>query len=350
MKTIKKVYIRSIVVFSIIFLMGVYVNGCDTYSSYMEVQNFEVSALDYSDYHFFPDTLYKTSFVDFMNNTSGNYLQSTIDNQILVNDSTFEIWLQTESINPYGRLVSATTMLYEEPTGGYSDTLIKTSQVPGLHYFGYFRKLENWEYYIYPIAGMIGININMPDDYHAAITYKTNDGKKYGTNSTETSSSDTLILKMFKTDTQDPVATPLAWELKLKNVYRLPINNIFEDGFELNVYYDSAGTLIKTLPNSLGTQRGLLEITKLDRYTGTTHNPPPDSVFDFLVGYTIDTSASDIIFPYLRPFLDDFILANINSNYHFAELYTQSKTVASSAPNANKYFIKGFLKITRYSQ
>ena len=350
MKTFNKVYLKSIILFALIIFLSVYINGCEPSGSYVEVQNFEVSALDYSDYHFFPDTLYKTSFVDFMNNISGNYLQSTIDNQILNNDSTFEIWLQTETVNPYGRYASATTMLYEEPPGGYNDTLINTTQVPGLHYFGYFRKLESWEYYIYPIAGMIGININVPTDYHAAISYKTNDSKKYGTSSFESNSSDTLILKMFKTDTQEPGVTPLAWELKLKNVYRLPINNIFNDGFELNVYYDSAGAFIKTIPNGLGIQRGLLGITKLDRYTGTTHNPPPDSVFDFLVGYTIDTSSSDIIFPYLRPFLDDFILANINSNYHFAELYTQSKTIASTAPNANKYFLKGFLKKSWYSQ
>lgn len=342
MKTFNKVHLKSITLLSLIIIIGAYINGCDTSSSYVQVQNFEISTLDYSDNHFFPDTLYKTSFVDFMNNTSGTYLQSTTDNQILINDSTFEIWLQTESINPLGRLASATTLLYEEPPGGYSDTLKNTMQVPGLHYFGYFRKLESWEYFVYPIAGMIGINIIIPIDYHAAISYKTNNGKKYGTSSYESNSSDTLILKMFKTDTQDPVLTPLAWELKLKNVYRLPMKNIFKEGFELNVYYDSAGGLIKTIPNSLGIQRGLLEITKLDRYTGTTHNPPPDSVFDFLVGYTIDTSSSDIIFPFLRPFLDDFNLANINSNYHFAELYTQSKTVASTAPNANKYFIKGF--------
>ena len=118
------------------------INACKDSLVYTETTYFDIRALDYSDYHFIPDTLYKSSFVDFMNNTSGTYLQSTYDNQILSSDSTFEIWVQTEDTLQDKRVGVALTMLSEEPAGGYSDTLINTTQIPGVRFFGIFRKLN----------------------------------------------------------------------------------------------------------------------------------------------------------------------------------------------------------------
>jgi cell surface protein SprA len=197
---------------------------------------------------------------------------------------------------------------------------------------------------------MIGLKIDIPENYRAGITYKTNDGKKYGISSHESNETDTLLLKMFITENQNPDNAPLAWELKLKNVYRLPAKSIFEDGFVFNIYYDSSGALVKNIPDNLGNPKSIMTITNLDRYTGNTQNPPPDGVFDFLPGLTIDTASGDIIFPSLKPFYEDLSDANINPSYYFSELYTQAKGRAQGAANANAYFLKGYFESVNISQ
>jgi len=349
MNTLKKIiFLHTAVLCFLYFTFNI--NACKDSLVYTETTYFDIRALDYSDYHFIPDTLYKSSFVDFMNNTSGTYLQSTYDNQILSSDSTFEIWVQTEDTLQDKRVGVALTMLSEEPAGGYSDTLINTTQIPGVRFFGIFRKLNPDEFYIYSYAGMIGLKIDVPENSRAGITYKTNNGKKYGISSYESNESDTLLLKMFKTENQNPDDAPLAWELKLKNIYRLPVKSIFESGFVLNIFYDSSGVLVKNIPDIFGNPKSLMTITNLDRYTGNTQNPPPDGVFDFLPDLTIDTAEGDIIFPSLRPFHENFINANINTSYYFGELYTQAKGRAQGAANANSYFIIGYFESIHISQ
>ena len=349
MNTLKKIIFLHIAILCFLYLTFNII-ACKDSLVYTETTYFNISALDYSDYHFIPDTLYKSSFVDFMNNTSGTYLQSTYDNQILSSDSSFEIWVQTEDTLQDKRVGVALTMLYEEPTGGYNDTLINTTQIPGIRFFGCFRKLNPDEFYIYPYAGMIGLLIDIPENYRAGITYKTNDGKKYGISSHDSNETDTLLLKMFKTENQNPDDAPLAWELKLKNVYRLPAKSIFEDGFEFNIYYDSSGVLVKNIPDNFGNSKSILTITNLDRYNRHTHNPPPDGIFDFLPGLTIDTASGDIIFPSLKPFYEDLSAANINTSYYFSELYSQAKGRAQGAANANVYFLKGYFESVNISQ
>ena len=89
--------------------------------------------------------------------------------------------------------------------------------VLGLKFSGYFRKLEPTEYYINPYAGFISLKINVPDNYHIGVAYRTKKGKIYGTTESDRSGfSDTLILKMIKVKDQSPDQTPLAWELKLR--------------------------------------------------------------------------------------------------------------------------------------
>ncbi|MFC2093256.1 hypothetical protein ACFLSV_05085 [Bacteroidota bacterium] len=311
------------------------IGGSENYGLY-----FSIPIYDYSDFHYLIDTLYKSSFLDYCNNTTGVLAQHTYDNQILSNDISFEVWVQADYYPGGGkRSAVAHILLPEEPVGGYSDTLINTTRIPGIRFFGSFRKLNPDEYYISEYAGMIGLKINMPDYFHAGIVYKTQDGKKYGIGSYESAQTDTLLLKMFKTDNQSPDQTPLAWQLKLKNVYRLPINNVLQKEFFLYVYFYENGVYISKLP---GMTKQLLEIINLDRYQPNSHIPPPDGMFDFLPGYTIIPETGDIIFPTFRPFYDEFRDEGVDSVYWCPEIYGLSKTVAQNTQNATRFFIRGY--------
>ena len=328
--------------FLVIFICSVIFIACDCdniSSSGTNNFNFSIPIYDYSDFHYLIDTLYRRSFLDYYNDSTGILTQHTYNNKILSNDNSFEIWVQCEVTEINKRYAVAHTLLYEEPAGGYSDTLINTTQIPGIRFFGYFRELHPGEYYISPTAGMIGFKINLPDNYHAGIVYKTQEGNKYGKGSNDIGPQDTLIIKMFKTENQSPDGTPLAWELKLKNIYRLPFVNVLQSPFLLDVVFNDNGYYRSTIP---GMNTLLLQITKLDRYQANTRVPPPDGIFDFLPGYTIITETGDIIFPTLRPFYDEFRNAGVDSVYWFPELYEQRKTIAKIFPIAHRFLIHGY--------
>ena len=325
-------------------LLSAFLIGCDKDNNIcgpgIGDTRFNIAAYEYSDNHFLIDTLYRRSFLDYYNNTTGILTQHTYDNQILSNDISFEVWVQADFYPGGGkRSAVAHILLPAEPVGGYSDTLINTTRIPGIRFFGSFRKLNLDEYYISEYAGMIGLKINIPDNYHAGIVYKTQNGKKYGIGSYESTQTDTLLLKMFKTENQSPDQTPLAWELKLKNVYRLPITNVLQSPFLLDVVIDDYNVYRSIIP---GMNILLLQITQLDRYQPNSRIPPPDGIFDFLPGLTIIPETGDIIFPTFRPFYDEFRDAGVDSVYWFPELYEQRKTVAQNLPIANKFRIHGY--------
>lgn len=53
---------------------------------------YELKVWDYSDNHYFLDTVYKASFVDYYNNI--NISQQTVN--LAVDEQSFEIWVQTD--------------------------------------------------------------------------------------------------------------------------------------------------------------------------------------------------------------------------------------------------------------
>lgn len=323
-------------------ILSAFLIGCDSDNiSVPETNdiNFSIPIYEYSEYHYLVDTLYKSSFLDYCNNTSGVLTQHTYDNAILKNDVSLEVWVQANYIDTVTRLAVSYILLPEEPVGGYSDTLWNVSQVHGFRFFGSFRKLKPDEFYISEYTGMIGFKIDLPSYYHAGIVYKTQDGKKYGIGSYETAQTDTLLLKMFKIYNQNPDQTQLAWELKLKNVYRLPIKNVLQSKLRLNVFFYDNGVYGLNLP---GVNLDLLQITKLDRYQVFSRNPPPDGLFDFLPGLTIMPETGDIILPTFRPFYDEFRDVGADSVYWFPELYEQRKSYAQTKPNAIRFFIRGY--------
>jgi cell surface protein SprA len=303
-------------------------------------QGFQINVYDYSDNHYFFDTLYKSSFLDYMNSQNNTYTTQTQENQILVSDTYFEVWVQSEITEPQKRFAVAYTLLKDTASIDYN-TLINSQQEPGIRAFGYFRKLNPNEYYVNPYAGFISLKVNVPDNYAVGVTYRTYNQKKFGRGSYDAPIPDTMILKMVKCANQNPQTTPDAWELKMKNVYRLPVSKIIEDGFTLEILYNRDNNYEPSIP---GNSDKLIKITGLDRYTGKGRVPPPDGAFDYLAGLTIIPETGDIIFPSLRPFYDNLRLAGADSAFQYKDLYLERKSVAINSPLASKYIIKGTAK------
>jgi cell surface protein SprA len=121
------------------------------------------------------------------------------------------------------------------------------------------------------------LKIDLPDNYFAGVSYKRPFiGEQIGIISTDTNvrSTDTLVLKMVKVANLIPQNT-LAWELQLRNIYKLPITNVNSDGFEFDVKYLSNGIYKSNLP---GISTSLLTITGLDKYSNGRSGGPGQQI------------------------------------------------------------------------
>lgn len=298
--------------------------------------NFSIAAYEYSDSHFIPDTVYKSSFLDYSNNTSGVLLLSTLDNSLV--DTLVEVWVQ-HFMTDSSRVASAILMLPQKPANGYADTLFRPGIGQPSQFFGFFRKLNSNEYLINKFSGLISFRIALPDNFAAGIVYKTRNNKQFGAGSRDLPNiQDTLLLKMFKIANQTPDVSPLAWELKMKNVYRLPSPVVTRDSLYIDVFYRENDNYVRNYP---GSGIPLIQMTELDRYSGDSRIPPPDGAFDYLINFTIQPSTGDIIFPSLYPFRDKIT----DANYKYDELYSQKKSVAVHSPKSVYFYIRGYMKI-----
>jgi len=318
-----------------------------TFSQGVQDQNFQINIFDYSDSHYFVDTLYKKLFEKVYNDITGGSAYANDTNMINLANNNFEVWIQCNATESQKRFAVGKVMLGPRPPNGY-DSLTKVPEtILGDKFAGYFRKLAENEYRVDQYAGFVSLKLSVPENYYVGVTYKTGNTpirSVFGKGSYDSGSQDTLILKLIKVDNTDPITTPVAWELKMKNIYRLPVSKILEDGFVLDALYNNNNVYqknIQSLPNA-----SLSTIVNIDRYAGRTisENKVPDGVFDFIPGRTILTESGDIIFPNLKPFADNLRLEGADTTLIFNEIYTQKKTVAQLSPKANLYVLKGSAK------
>jgi hypothetical protein len=329
-------------IFVVFVFLGIICFACKDSSVTSNLQNnyFSVPAWDYSDNHFFVDTVYKTSFLYVMNDSTGVLPQGVFDKRIKSDLPSFSVWVQCDNTYPDKRVVFSWISLPERPINGYDSIPYRNhGSAYDTCFYGTFRELYTSEFYIDPMAGFIGLKINVPENYNIGVTYETYEGKKYGEGKFDVNGNQSLILKMIKCANQSPDATPRAWELKMKNIYRLPFKDISEQNFKLGVKFRLNQIYSDTIP---GMGMPLNQILLIDRYTGSTRRWNPDGKFDWIDSRTIYPETGDIIFPTLYPFRDELRKAGVDSNLIFWEIYSQRKTLAQQSITGSLYFIKGY--------
>lgn len=328
-------------------LVSLYIFSCDSTVNNIPITeevNFSIPVWDYSDYHYFFDTLYKRSYRETKDDSIVGglfYTQYVEEHRINTLPGALEVWIQCDNTEPTKRLCAGKVMLGPRPEGGYDSSVVNPHIVLGLKYFGYFRKLMDNEYYYDEYAGFIGLRISA-QNLHVGVAYKTYTNEtKYGRGSNESLLLDTLVLKLIKTDVENPDVAPLAWELKMKNVYRLPVENL-SSGTKIYLKHlinNNPSLYIDSIP---GYSRPLITMLKLDRFQTGTYNPPPDGFFDWRPGITIIPQTGDVLFPSLNPFSEGLGQAGIiDSAYLFNELYIQTKVSAQQNIKASLYYIRG---------
>lgn len=210
------------------------------------------------------------------------------------------------------------------------------------------RLLKSSEYTLNSSLGYISLKSALSSDEVLAVAFEyTYNGKVYqvGEFSNDVSNtSQSLYLKMLRGTTISP-KLPI-WKLMMKNVYSLGAYQLQQNKFKLNIKYlsDTTGTEIVYLPVGPISNQSLLQVMNLDRLDNNQQSNP-DGIFDYLEGYTVQSSTGKIIFPVAEPFganlikkIGDEALAR---PYAYTELYDSTLTVARQFADKNKFSLSG---------
>ncbi len=213
------------------------------------------------------------------------------------------------------------------------------------------RKLSSSEFTLNEKLGYISLKSKLNADEMLAVAYEYSyNGQVYQVGEFSGDITDTdksLYLKMLKGATVT-TALPI-WDLMMKNVYSLGAYQIQRDKFRLYVQYqdDSTGVAINAIPAGEIANKTLLQVMNLDRIDAN-ENSYSDGIFDYIEGYTVQSSNGRIIFPVVEPFgshlaekIGDPIIAE---RYIYPELYDSTLTVARQISEKNKFIMAGEYK------
>lgn len=285
-------------------------------------------AWQYSDNFYFANKVYRESFERYYTDSTNTLTTSQIENTIILD--SLEIWIQATGYMTLNRRQCAVyTDLYEQPTGGYSDSLKKPRMHAGKSFLGWFRPLFPNEYYIDTISGVIGLKVSIPNSYHIAITYTTRAGKKFGIRQSETANyRDTLILKLIKSNA-DPELSPDLWQLKIKNIYQfnapIPLD---ENKFDFRICYElDNGVCNEYISNYLTFIRAF----RLDRFSNEINK------FKVIENISVIRDMNAVVIPFLEPFNSRIANFTSDQRYLYPQLYHSNRNVAANSPSASRY-------------
>ena len=210
------------------------------------------------------------------------------------------------------------------------------------------RKLSTNEYTLNSSLGYISLKVALNSDEMIAVAYEyTYGGQVYqvGEFSSDITATDQCIyLKLLKGVTVSP-HLPI-WDLMMKNVYSLNAYQLKKDHFRRDIKYlsDTTGVLLNYIPAGNIAEKTLLQAMNLDRLDANQESNP-DGFYDYIEGYTVQSSNGRIIFPVVEPFGSHLVRAigneEIASRYVFQELYDSTLTVAQQVSDRNKFVIMG---------
>lgn len=210
------------------------------------------------------------------------------------------------------------------------------------------RLLSTSEYTLNSDLGYISLKSALNTDEVLAVAYEyTYNGQVFQVgefSSDVTTTSESLYLKMLRSTTVSP-QLPM-WKLMMKNVYSLGAYQLQSKNFKMQVKFlsDTTGTEINFLPVPPISNQPLLQVMNLDRIDSNQESNP-DGFFDYIEGYTVQSSSGRIIFPVAEPFGRHLAskIGNeaIASQYCYNELYDSTLIVVRQFADKNKFSLVG---------
>ncbi|HEY0740377.1 MAG TPA: cell surface protein SprA [Chryseosolibacter sp.] len=227
------------------------------------------------------------------------------------------------------------------------------------------RKLNPTEYTVHSQLGYITLTRKLQNDEALAVSYEyTYNGRPFKVGELSEDYADledeeVIFMKLLRPrkisirggDNGKGEIIP-TWDLMMKNIYNLNVNQLTREGFQLRIIYrdDRTGIDNPQLQEGSSTlrERQLIEIFGLDKLN-PVNDPQRDGNFDFVENITINTQTGLIIFPYLEPFsealkeaFDDQPNESVLiQKYSYDTLYRTTKADAELFATKNKFFMVG---------
>lgn len=216
------------------------------------------------------------------------------------------------------------------------------------------RKLAPSEYTFHPLLGYVTLTRKLQNDEVLAVAYEyTFRGERYQVgelteNYGRLKEDEVIFLKLLRQRNLSTVLRTHPWDLMMKNVYSLGVNQLSMDGFQLRIIYkdDASGVDNPQLQEPVLQDRPLVELLGLDRLN-PVNDPQPDGNFDYVEGITVNSANGLIIFPFLEPF-GAGLRRSFNNDlrlirkYSYDTLYRTTKADAELFATRNKFWLKGF--------
>lgn len=219
------------------------------------------------------------------------------------------------------------------------------------------RLLSPSEYDFNESLGYISLRASLQAEQVLAVAFEyTYGGKTYQVgefSSDIADNSQSLFVKSLKNTANEP--SQGNWHLMMKNVYSLGAVNVQKEKFRLDIKYlsDSSNVYLNYLPEESLRNQKILQLVGADRLDNNNKRNP-NSYFDFVEGFTINTTTGRIYFPVLEPFgrrLKEAISnSTVADKYAFQELYDLTKTAAKQIAEKDRFYITGQYKATKTGQ
>lgn len=308
-------------------------------------QTFTIRAYNYSQNHFFIDSIYANKALNIFNDYYGNPTAVIKHTELRVKD--IEVWKSVTGLtnketerkaNAFIDLKDSTNDNYESRRNSGEQSIAGRQEVGGR-----FVKLTAADYTLHDATGFISFKTQIQDNEAIAVAYRTEgptSGKEddvyYGQLLKDVQGDSTvLVLKLIKPKNLQPQFKD-AWKLQLRNIYPIGGMEIQKEGFELDIKYEVSGSEAQSEDNGVK----YLQEFGLDKYDASGTNATPDGNFDFDEGRTILSATGEIIFPVLQPFGDNFS-STLNPDYKYDAVYDTTVNGAQDVKAKDKFIITG---------
>lgn len=332
---------KLLLVSSVLFLL--FLTSCKEKSNPLPSEpdnrkQFEINFLLYSDNNYFIDAIYADTSegLNMYNLYYGEMIPEIVPKYLVKNIEVFissQGWDSYESFeaNAYIDLPSRSASEL------YSDSLrTNVRTIPGKSESLRFRLLSPvMDYVFVPEIGLIKFLFTVPEQEVITVAYKIenddplkNDDLIYGEFISEliSNSKTSGVLKLIKPKNLQPVYKD-AWNLKLKNHYKIPNEFGAVANLELDIFLKRSDGYEVNKINDVG----LLALFGLDRFS-ETGSPAPDGKFDVAINRTFIPQTSEIIFPVVEPFGRN-IPPSIK-DYKHQEIYDTLKSLLALPQNS----------------
>ncbi len=327
----KSKIIKSFLHFSFFALLLISFSCSENISTEKDTRHkFAIDLANYSATHYFLDTIYASVVPKY--NMYNNYYQLVpkINNYYKIKNLT--IWKQVVGIIDTGsqKRSNAFINLPSLKKGGkYDSTFYDVTRdcIPGKIAINTRFKLiqEGIDYTYNPFTGVVSLVNNVSRYITLAATYSI-EGDSFSDDDDiyfgDYMSEEITILKLFKPQNLQPNFRQ-AWKLQLRNIYPIGAENIFANGFELEIDIN-INNQFQSYIEKYGEQVPLITEFSFDKLD-ESGSEKSDGKFDFRESMTINSITGEIIFPTLEPFGRD-LPKSIPDSFKTFSIYDTTKS------------------------